>query len=278
MHLELSKITLTTLAVSALAPFLLFGPAAGSDDTFGYTCEDCPSNWANLDVASNSCGGSDQSPIAFSRKDARSKRRLPRLRVDYSDFVGLAKEELATNVEYKDETPGENSLTLDGETYTFVQFHFHSAAEHVLNGNRSPLELHFVHQSGDGDLLVLGVFIKEGDRTNEAFESITSTIGDAAVPDGSEVDVELASLPPRKLASFRYTGSTTTPPCSGGVQWILLKQQVALSTEQIEAIQTSIRDINDGFDNNRPIQNRDDRIVKMDPRRGSDDDDNDEDD
>ena len=268
------------LAAAGLAMASFAAPSAQAEGAFGYACEDCPAAWPKLEIANNNCGGLKQSPIAFSRGDAKSKRRLPRIRMHYSHFVGLTKEVLDTNIEYKDETPGENFLRLDGETYTFIQFHFHSAAEHVLNGNRSPLELHFVHQSDDGDLLVLGMFIKEGRRDDAAFDSIVETIGNSDVPDKAEVDVELADLPPRKLSSFRYLGSTTTPPCTAGVQWILLKKHLKLSGDQIETIQAAIRALNDGFDNNRTVQNRETRMVRMEPQRSSrgDDDDDDHDD
>ena len=51
------------------------------------------------------------------------------------------------------------SLTWEGEDYTMTQFHVHAPSEHFIGGGRSDIELHIVHESKSGDLLVLGVLM-----------------------------------------------------------------------------------------------------------------------
>jgi len=60
---------------------------------------------------------------------------------------------------------------------------------------------------------------------------------------------------PRKLDYYRYNGSLTTPPCSEGVRWIILKEQVEASKDQIEQIHKIIGD------NNRAIQPLNARVI-----------------
>ena len=64
------------------------------------------------------------------------------------------------------------------------------------------------------------------------------------------VSIDLSKLFDRKLSYFNFPGSLTTPPCSEGVNWFVIKDDglVAISETQFKAF-TSI------FSSNaRPIQ------------------------
>jgi carbonic anhydrase len=250
------------LPLPSLALLAFSATALSTEADFGYACENCPAAWPELEIADNNCGGIEQSPIALSDGDAEFTPRI-RLRVRYHG-ADLAEEIRLTNVEYKDQEPGGSVVRLGRARYAFDQPHFHSTAEHVINGERSALEMHFVNRAANGAVLVLAVFIREG-RQNPAFEPIVDVIDGPDVMFADEVEVELGDLLPEDLASFRYTGSTTTPPCTAGVNWVLLREHVELSQDQIHAIQSAIRDgLNDGFNNNRPIQNRELRSIAID--------------
>jgi carbonic anhydrase len=54
-------------------------------------------------------------------------------------------------------------------------------------------------------------------------------------------------LPP-SLASFRYSGSLTTPPCTEQVDWIVLQTPIQASKAQVAALQKVM------CGNNRPTQ------------------------
>ena len=57
------------------------------------------------------------------------------------------------------------------------------------------------------------------------------------------------SLLPKNRSYYRFNGSLTTPPCSEGVRWFVMKKPVAVSKAQIDAFKTVM-----GHDNNRPLQ------------------------
>lgn len=271
---EVNRNHLVTAAASALLAAGLSAPALGSEIEFGYECKDCAVAWPDVDTGAreNNCAGPNQSPIALSFGDGR-RRKLPGLRTDYGRSVVLTEERLLTNVEWFDAS-GTNSIHLGNKTYRFLQFHFHSTAEHVVNGERSPVEMHFVNQASDGSLAVLAVFIEQG-RYNRNFEPIIDSISNGHEED--MITVDLDDLTPNQLRSFRYVGSTTTPPCVADVQWLLIKQPIELSEGQIGIIKGEIRHLNHGFDNNRSIQNRERRRIVTDSYRLGDDDDGDDD-
>lgn len=239
-------------SVASVFLFTVTIHAFAQDDPYGYACVNCPSNWENLDIEGNNCGGPNQSPVAFDAVSAKGPRS-PRLEVDYGVEVVDPKDTL-TNIEWGNEA-NNSSVWLNGKAYFYQQFHFHTTAEHVVDGERSDLEMHFVNKNNEGATVVVGVFIQDGEQ-NPAYAPITD-----GLPGAEGAVVDLRSLLPEKLTAFAYTGSTTTPPCSADVEWRLLTTPVELSQAQIDAIRNEIRLINDGFDNNRTIQNRDGRKI-----------------
>ena len=65
-----------------------------------------------------------------------------------------------------------------------------------------------------------------------------------------------SDLLPASKAYYYYQGSLTTPPCSEGVRWLIMKEPIAMSIDQIAALKKAI-----GCDNNRPVQPINGRVV-----------------
>ena len=61
--------------------------------------------------------------------------------------------------------------TVGGIPYKILQFHFHTPAEHPLQGREFPAELHFVHRGPAGQLTVVGVLVEVG-RENPILDNI----------------------------------------------------------------------------------------------------------
>ena len=66
------------------------------------------------------------------------------------------------------------------------------------------------------------------------------------------------TLLPKDRRAYRYSGSLTTPPCSEGVNWLLLANPIQMSTDQIAAFRTLFPL------NARPVQPLHDRPVLVD--------------
>lgn len=140
-----------------------------------------------------------------------------------------------------------STMDYNGKTYDVLQFHFHHPSEHVINGQAAPMELHIVHRDqNSGNLAVIGIMLVEGEEENEAYATIFDNLpAEKSEPDETtDLTVDLNSLLPTSTrAYFTYEGSLTTPPCSEVVRWLVMKESVELSAEQIEAF-SQIFDMN----------------------------------
>lgn len=160
------------------------------------------------------------------------------------------------NVEAEYEPDNENHITLAGKDFNLVQFHFHKASEHEVDGQLKPMELHLVHRHANGGLAVLGLLIEEGQENQtlnpffEAIKNIGSGIGDHVE---LEETIDLEGLIPDNMSGWFYNGSLTTPPASEGVNWFVFEDTLELSLEQIEAFEAFLQSI-DLDHNNRPIE------------------------
>jgi carbonic anhydrase len=149
--------------------------------------------------------------------------------------------------------PG-SAITVGGKTYTLKQFHFHLPSEHTRASQPSAMELHFVHQSDDNQLAVVGVMLDSGSE-NPAYAPLFNHLpAQESEPTAvSGVTVNGDDLLPQDRTYNRYNGSLTTPPCTEGVQWLVMTTPVQLSDAQIEAFRAIFPK------NARPVQPFNDR-------------------
>jgi carbonic anhydrase len=145
-----------------------------------------------------------------------------------------------------------------------LQFHFHTPSEHTYEGGaRFPMEMHLVHRSSSGQLAVVAALIREGEA-NEAlaavWEHLPSEVGKQEFRD---IEIEVDHALPRDRRAYHYQGSLTTPPCSEGVRWFVLRQPIEMSAEQIAAFQSALAASCCGR-NNRPTQAVNDRHFGID--------------
>ena len=152
------------------------------------------------------------------------------------------------------------------ESLRLAQFHFHAPSEHTVEGASFPMEAHLVHINGAGmPVAVVGVFIKAGQANAglaKAFQDLPAKAGDKRAPVGALIDAR--ALLPRDKTFFTYSGSLTTPPCTEGVTWYVLKSPVEMSLAQIAAF-TSLDHL---AHTNRPIQSLETRTVLIDSTPG----------
>jgi Eukaryotic-type carbonic anhydrase len=123
------------------------------------------------------------------------------------------------------------------------QFHWHTPSEHEIDGRDTPLEMHFVHTRADDAILVIAVLIERG-RKNDAIEPMFGDLPDQPDDTREVPDVALRALLPQKRASFRYTGSLTTPPFTEPVRFVVLADSISVSRRQIRAFRELFEDGN----------------------------------
>lgn len=228
-----------------------------------YEGEKGPQFWGKLDPEFSLCAdGPNQSPIDIAKTSPAS---LPKLRANFSP----AKLQIVHHEHMADEINNGHTiqvnysegdtLTIGDSSYELIQFHFHSPSEHTLQGKHYPMEVHFVHKSASGALAVVGVFIEKGAH-NAAFDPIWLNLpAQKGVESHFEhVKVNVDDLLPHSHKSYRYDGSLTTPPCSEGVKWIVMKSPIHLSAEQIGKFTALVEG------NNRPVQPLRNRVIVTD--------------
>ena len=129
--------------------------------------------------------------------------------------------------------PG-SSLTVGGKTYTLQQFHFHHPSEEHVNGHGFDMVAHLVHSDGERHFAVVAVLLQRGNAS--AFIDVVWK----NIPNEQEKTVDVPSvkltvkdLLPANHGYYTFAGSLTTPPCSEGVTWFVLKTPASLSASQL---------------------------------------------
>ncbi|RRS29910.1 MAG: carbonate dehydratase [Epsilonproteobacteria bacterium (ex Lamellibrachia satsuma)] len=218
---------------------------------WGYTGHNTPETWGHLSDKYRECGvGLNQSPINITHS---LHAHLPPLVPSY----GSSSKNITDNghTVQVNMLPG-STLTMDGKTFELKQFHFHSPSENHINGKSFPLEAHFVHLDKQGNIAVVAVMFEEG-KSNKALEKVWSKM---PAKEGETNILKLSkiaqALLPKEKHYYRFNGSLTTPPCTEGVRWFVLKTPVTVSKEQVGKFHHLMH-----YNNNRPIQPLDARIV-----------------
>ena len=223
----MSKLRIVLLSVSSFAAVGTLLAAEGVH--WGYHGEIGPEHWAELSPEYAACGiGLNQSPIDITDT---VEADLDTLNFDYhagATAIINNGHTLQVNV-----APG-SWLRIGDDEFQLIQFHAHSPLEHQVNGELFPLEEHFVHQNESGALAVVSVLYRAGE-----FNGHIARLGAAAPteinqPVQLDVDITFFELYSDHDSYYRYNGSLTTPPCTEGVRWFVLKTKGHIAPEQAE--------------------------------------------
>jgi len=150
--------------------------------------------------------------------------------------------------------PPGSKLRIDSKPFELVHFNFHRPSEHLIDGKAAAMAMHFVHKNDAGRLAVLAVMLKEG-NANPGIDTLWThapqTEGPEVVPEG--VVFNPGNLLPREYEFYSYEGSQTTPPCTEGVRFFILKSEVNIARAQIERFPFKM--------NARPLQPQNGRAI-----------------
>jgi carbonic anhydrase len=219
---------------------------------WGYAGMGSPENWDKIKPGYATCGtGKRQSPI-----DIRGgiKVDLEPIRFNYrpTEF------RITDNGHTVQVDVGEgSSIVVQGREYPLVQFHFHRPSEERINGKPFDMVAHLVHQDYDKSLAVVAVLMEKGSEhplIQTLWNYMPLEVGMTSAP--PYVVIDLSRLLPEKREYYTYMGSLTTPPCTENVLWMVLKNPVQVSPQQIGIFSRL-------YPNNaRPVQPTNDRLIK----------------
>jgi len=203
--------------------------AAEADVHWMYSGEHGPEHWGELSEAFIACSaGKSQSPIDI----------VDPIDADLDPIV-LAYRGSTTAVVNNGHTlqinaGPDNSLELNGQTFELLQFHLHSPSEHRIRGESFALEAHFVHKNDRGELAVVAVLFREGARNPGIAKIEASAPAKAGMSEALDTRIASFDILPKNTAHYRYAGSLTTPPCTEGVQWLVVEAIGSVAREQVQ--------------------------------------------
>ena len=240
--MSLYKILLGSMVLAGT----LFAGVHGSH--WGYTGHASPENWGDLNPEYAECKlGGSQAPINISKEIIVETKGLAPIKFHYttgaSEVVNNG-HSIQVNVK-----PG-SFIKIDGKEFELKQFHFHTPSENQIDGKNFPLEAHFVHVAKDGAIAVVAVMFEYG-QENKVISRIWKKMPRMAEKKkGCGLpDAMINNLLPKDKAYYRFDGSLTTPPCSEGVRWFVLKEYVPVSKAEVEEFLKTMK-----HPNNRPVQ------------------------
>ncbi len=217
---------------------------------WGYDANNGPAMWAKLDVKFALCGnGRHQSPINIeSKKTIESKHELYLLYgTNAQDIINQGH-----TVQIRFNEAG--GLVFHNKIYKLMQLYFHTPSEMQINGKIYPMEMQMIHVDTQNHYLVLVVLFEKG-QNNAMLNNILSHIPINTNKVYPMDMLYISQMLPKKHDYYAFSGSFTTPPCTEGVQWIVLKESVEASRAQIGAMHAILQD------GTRDVQPVNDRVI-----------------
>lgn len=159
-----------------------------------------------------------------------------------TQFTGISRsvvEEEKFQLSYSNVVENYVLLVKNNTKYQFdiVNIHYHCESEHHVDGHEYKCEMHLVHkrtsptdQGDDKIYLVIGVFLET--KSGQAASPILPTSG--------TLDLSVLFYPNQWF--YYYEGGLTTPPCSEQVNWLVMKDPVYVSEQQIKDLDSWIKD------------------------------------
>lgn len=189
-----------------------------------------------------------QSPVDIQKT---THANLESVRIDYSD-TPLAITNNGHTIQVN--AAGAGGITVGETRFNLVQYHFHARSEHAIQGATADMEVHFVHKDAAGNIAVVGVLLRKGE-SNPLLKAIVEN----APKDKGEKTVSTRGNPalllPPSRGYYTYVGSLTTPDCSEGLKWIVMKMPVEVSEQEIALFRAMYAN------NARPVQALNNRII-----------------
>ncbi|MBQ0931842.1 carbonic anhydrase family protein [Ideonella sp. 4Y16] len=226
-------------------------PHAAHDPHWAYEGANGPQSWGSLKPEFATCAsGQRQSPI-----DIRDGIPLELQPIEFA-YIPTGFSVIDNGHTVQVNVPQGNAISVQGKRFELLQFHFHRPSEERINGRQFDMVVHLVHKDLDGRLAVVAVMLDRG-SAHPLIQAVWNALPlEKGVAEPAPTTLDLNQLLPKDRRYYTYMGSLTTPPCSEGVLWMVMKEPVQLSPQQI-GIFARLYPMNA-----RPIQKTAGRMIK----------------
>lgn len=222
-----------------------------SNVRWGYSGPGAPENWAKLPGNALCGNGKRQSPI-----DIRGGIRvdLEKIAFDYRPTLFRITD---TGHTVQVDVGEGNNIGVLGRQWQLTHIQFRRPAEERVNGKTYEMSAQFVHRDYANNLAIVSVLMERGAEhpvLQKLWNHMPLDTGLSVEP--PNVVVDLAKLLPERRDYYTYMGSLTTPPCTENVLWMVFREPVMVSPEQIGIFVRLYPH------NARPVQPTHDRLIK----------------
>ena len=190
-------------------------------------------NWGKLDPDYKACSkGREQSPLDI--HGAHLNKALQPIEFHYIAGPVKLDNDGHTVVAHLD---AGSYMVAGGVRYELIGFDFHHPSEVTVKGKFSDMEVHLLHKSADGKLAVISVrLVEDASSPNAVLATLWPHLPTKAGASEKVAEmVNAGGLLPADRGYWTYEGSLTTPPCTEGVRWFVLEQELSLSRDQLRA-------------------------------------------
>lgn len=218
---------------------------------WSYEGETGPANWAAMNVEWAKCGaGQRQSPIDI--RDGM-KVELEQIVFDYHPST-FSEADTGHTIEVTVE--GGNFISVGNEMYELQNIHFHRPSEERINGRGTEMVMHLVHRGPGGRLAIVAVLLERGEQ-HRLIQTIWNNLPlEKRMTMSPSIVINPLDALPERREYYTYMGSLTTPPCTEDVLWLVMKQKMQASPEQM-ALYSRLYPLNA-----RPVQPTFGRVIK----------------
>lgn len=229
--------------------------SANASAAWSYEGKSAPEHWGKLTPEYAGCEtGRNQSPINI---DSTIHAALKPIRaIQKFSAKDMAVVNHALQIDFKKG----NMMVLDSTPFQLKHLVLRTPSEHTIDGKGFPLEAQWLHEDAKGNLAYVSVMFKEDKKPHAALDKLLAQLPEIQTKDKKPLALKARILPSDLISQdkryYRYTGSTTTPPCTEGVRWILMKTPQTASTEQLKALSEAV-----AHPNARPVQALNGRTV-----------------
>lgn len=198
------------------------------DAEWGYSGNGGPENWGKLSPDYSACQyGTMQSPINI--QGAKKSRKIKPIKFMYKK---TPVEVVNNGRTIEGFISKDNYLVLNSERFELVSIDFHLPSEHTVDGIPYDMEVHLTHKNQHKEITKVAVFFAEGGQ-NKRLKDLWNKFPQAK-DEKNLVHFNPNNLLPSSKEYFYYKGSLTTPPCTEGVEWVVMKTPLVVSSHQVD--------------------------------------------
>lgn len=121
-------------------------------------------------------------------------------------------------------TAQKSYLTFEGQRFDLIDIHVHFPSEHTIGGQATHFEFHIVHESAEGENLVIGILYETVEKKYIKGNPIRRDKLRQLMTEERTVSFNTQDYVPTPLSYYHFVGSLTTPPYAGPVLWFMMDE------------------------------------------------------